>query len=371
MERERVMPLTMKRFTGRTTAGIATVLAGLLVIATLAVTVGQADATGNNRGERRPGDLANCFAFSIDQVGRGNLEAGIERFDGCLADDYTFEFVFFEGGPSIVCPGEGCPIQEFSSRAEMRAVFADQFFQDAGYLATQHQILNLDVDQKGRKADVFAYIQANHFLPDNSVDIAWNDYSFHAERDRLGWKVKSEVIVGTAFLNFQGGPVGGGGDGGGPAIAEGTDIVLRNTLQDPGEAEATYASLFGQADDAFDEFATLSNTASEFPTALGQTGTPAGDINGLYEIDLTENSIDFAVIAAADDPFWSNVFGLFPEGKFDRYYLTFSEPHNITGFSSDNPNLNLRIDSDTVVVVELTAGYDLQPGVSFSVDLNP
>jgi hypothetical protein len=367
------MPLAIRRIKGRATVGVATILAALLVAATLAVTVGQADAA-NNRGERRPGDLANCFAFSIDQVGRGNLEAGIERFDGCLADDYTFEFVFFEGGPSIVCPGEGCPIQDFSSRAEMRALFADQFFQDAGYLATQHQILNLDVDQKGRKADVFAYIQANHFLPDNSVDIAWNDYSFHAERNRLGWKVKSEVIVGTAFLNFQGGPVGGdggdGGDGEESALSEGTDIVLRNTLQDAGEEEATYASLFGQPDDAFDEFATLSNATSEFPTALGQEGTPAGDINGLYNIDLTENSIDFEVIAAADDPFWSNVFGLFPDGKVDRYYLTFSEPHNIKSFTSDNPNLNLRIGSDTVVVVELTGGYDLQPGVSFTVNLD-
>ncbi|MGH1487804.1 MAG: nuclear transport factor 2 family protein [Acidimicrobiales bacterium] len=349
-------------------AGIATVLTTLLVVATLMLTVGQADAS-NSRGELRPGDLTNCFAFSIDQVGRGNLEGGIERFDGCLADDYTFEFVFFEGGPSIVCPGEGCPIQEFSSRAEMRALFADQFFQDAGYLATQHQILNLDVDQKGRKAEVFAYIQANHFLPDNSVDIAWNDYSFKAERDRRGWKVKSEVIVGTAFLNFQGGPVGGGG--GESAISEGTDVVLRNTLQDAGEEEATYASLFGQPDDAFDEFGTVSNSTSEFPTALAQTGTPVGDINGLYNIDLTEDSINFEVIAAEDDPFWMNVFGLFPSGKFDRYYLTFSEPHNITSFSSDNPNLNLRIDSEMVVVVELTGGYDLQPGVAFTVDLNP
>ena len=155
-----------------------------------------------------------------------------------------------------------------------------------------------------------------------------------------------------------------------PPLSEGTDITLRNTLQDPGEAEVTYASLFGQADDAYDEFATLSNSTSEFPTALAQTGTPVGDISGLYDIDFTENSIDFAVLPDDTNPFWSNVFGLFPAGKVDRYYFTFSEPHNVTGFSSDNSSLNVRIDSDTVLVVELTEGYDLQPGVSFSVDLN-
>ena len=154
-----------------------------------------------------------------------------------------------------------------------------------------------------------------------------------------------------------------------PPLKEGLDITLRNTLQDPGEAEVSYASLFGQADDAYDEFATLSNTTSEFSTALAQAGTPAGDISGLYGINFTENSIVFTVLPDNTDPFWSNVFGLFPAGKVDRYYFTFSAPHNISGFSSDNSSLNVRIDSDTVIVVELTEGYDLQPGVVFSVTL--
>lgn len=359
------MSTMRKSVRGRTVAAVAAALAVLATLAIVALAGGQADASGGNRNQ--PADLANCFAFSIDQVGRGDLDGGIERFDECLADDYTFEFAFVAGGPTITCPGEGCPIQEYSSIGDLRARFANDFFVNAGYVATQHQILNVDVTRKGKEAEVFAYIQANHFLPDSSIDIAWNDYSYTAVREKGRWVVKDELIVGTAFLNFQGQPVGGGG---GP-LAEGVDVTMRNTLQDPGEAEATYASLFGQPDDAFDEFATISNSASEFPTALAQAGTPAGDINGLYGIDLTENSIAFEVVAAADDPFWSNVFGLFPDGKVDRYYLTFSEPHSITDFSSDNPNLNLRIDSATVVVVELTGGYDLQPGVSFTVDLNP
>ena len=155
-----------------------------------------------------------------------------------------------------------------------------------------------------------------------------------------------------------------------PPLSEGIDITLRNTLQDPGEAEVTYPSLFGQADDAYDEFATLSNATIEFPTALAQTGTPAGDISGLYNIDLTENSIKFSVLPDNTDPFWTNVFGLFPAGKTDRYYFTFSQAHNITGFSSSESWINVRIDSDTVIVVELSEGYDLQPGVEFNVTLN-
>lgn len=152
-------------------------------------------------------------------------------------------------------------------------------------------------------------------------------------------------------------------------LSEGVNITLRNTLQDPGQPEVTYPSLFGQADDAYDEFATLSNSTTEFATALAQNGTPAGDLSGLYEIDFTETSISFKVLPDNSDPFWSNVFGLFPAGKTDRYYFTFSEAHNVTGFSSSNSALNVRIDSETVIVVELSEGYDLQPGVAFTVNL--
>ena len=131
----------------------------------------------------------------------------------------------------------------------------------------------------------------------------------------------------------------GGDDDDLQPLNEGVNITLRNTLQDPNEAEVTYPSLFGQTDDAYDEFATLSNSSSEFATALAQSGTPAGDISGLYNIDFTESSISFTIVPDNTDPFWTNVFGLFPAGKVDRYYFTFSEAHNISGFSSDNSSL--------------------------------
>lgn len=152
-------------------------------------------------------------------------------------------------------------------------------------------------------------------------------------------------------------------------LSENTSITLRNTLQDPGEMEGTYASLFMQADDAFDEFGTLSNSSSEFPTALAQPGTPFGDISGLYDIDFMETSINFTLLPDSTDPFWPMQFGEFPAGKFDRYYFTFSEPHNISSSSSSNNSVRLRIDSDTVIVVEISEGYDFNPGISFQITL--
>ncbi len=156
------------------------------------------------------------------------------------------------------------------------------------------------------------------------------------------------------------------------SLNEGVNITMRNTLQNPGETEGTYASIFGQPDDAYDEFATLSNSTTEFATALARTGTPAGDVNGLYSINFTETTIEYTLIAEEDDPFWLNVadvFGVIPADKFDRYYYTFSEPHNISGFSSNNSSVNLRIDSDTVIVVEIGEGFNVSTGNSFSITL--
>ena len=154
-------------------------------------------------------------------------------------------------------------------------------------------------------------------------------------------------------------------------LREGVNITMRNTLEEGGP-EGSFPSLFGAPDNAFDESATLSFAESEFPTALMQAGTPVGDIPGLYDIDFTSNQISFKVLPLADDPFWSGVaevFGVFPQGKFDRYYFTFSEAHNIASGVSSNSSVGLRVDSDTVVVVEIGEGYDLSPGISWTIDL--
>lgn len=202
------MPLAKTRHRRRITYTIGAALGLALMV--VAIGAGRASASeGDRGGEKRPEDLTNCFAFGIDAIGRGDFDAGVALWDGCFTDDYSFEFVFFAGGPSIVCPGPDCPIQEFSTRAELRALFVSAFFENAGYQATQHQMLNVDVtNHHGGNAEVFAYIQANHFLPDNSVDISWNDYTIQTVRQHGRWKVQHEQIVGTAFLNFQGTPVG-------------------------------------------------------------------------------------------------------------------------------------------------------------------
>ncbi len=167
------------------------------------------ESASQRGGVDNPQDLALSFAYGIDAVGRGDFDKGVSLWETCFADDYSFQFTFFPGGPSIECPGPKCPIQKFDSRAKLRAEFAQAEFHRQGYLATQHQMLNVELrSRNGNQAEVFAYIQANHFLPDDVVDIFWGDFTIQAvEQDGL-WRVHREEIVGTSFLKFQGAPLG-------------------------------------------------------------------------------------------------------------------------------------------------------------------
>lgn len=186
---------------------IVAIVAALIAGSLLAATQVSAGGGQDSGGETDPADLPTaCFAEGIDDL-ISDFDTALQLWEGCFTDDYSFEAVFFPGGPSFECPGPDCPIQEFSSRAEIKARFAADEFERAGYLATQHQTLNVTVDRTGRRtATVSAYIQANHFLPDNSVDVFWGDYTIEIVKERGRWKVQKETIVGTSFLNFVGTP---------------------------------------------------------------------------------------------------------------------------------------------------------------------
>lgn len=90
----------------------------------------------------------------------------------------------------------------------------------------------------------------------------------------------------------------------------------------------------------------------------------------LYDIDISDNSISFEVVAQAGDPTYGDLFRILEAGTVDRYYLTFDEAQKVSGFTSSNSSVNLRIDSDKVLVVEIGEGYDFKPGQSFTITLN-
>lgn len=91
---------------------------------------------------------------------------------------------------------------------------------------------------------------------------------------------------------------------------------------------------------------------------------------GLYDIDIDKKDITFTVVAASDDPTYGSLFRILEPGTVDRYYLTFDRPQNVNSFSSSDPAVNLRIDSNYVLVVEIGEGFDFQPGATFTISLN-
>lgn len=131
----------------------------------------------------------------------------------------------------------------------------------------------------------------------------------------------------------------------GTAFTGGVEIAIEDLFQVPAGSLAATANV---------------GTAVEFSAYL----------LGLYDIDIDENSITFTVVAAADDPTYGDLFRILEEGTVDRYYLTFDEGQNVNESSSNNTAVNLRTDSDSVLVIEIGEGFDFKPGATFTITLN-
>lgn len=145
-------------------------------------------------------------------------------------------------------------------------------------------------------------------------------------------------------------------------ITLGSSVTVTNTFQSTaftGGAELAIEDLFMQPAGSLAATANV-GSATEFSSYL---------LN-LYDIDIDENSISFDVVAEADDPTYGDLFRVLEADTFDRYYLTFDEAQNVNGFTSSNANVNLRIDSANVLVIEIGEGYDFNPDQSFTITLN-
>ena len=145
------------------------------------------------------------------------------------------------------------------------------------------------------------------------------------------------------------------------AIQLGSNVTVTNTFQSTAfteGAELAIEDLFQQPAGALAATADVS-AAVEFPAYL---------LN-LYDIDIDENSISFEVVAQADDENYGTLFRVLEADTFDRYYFTFESEQDVSSFTSSNASVNLRIDSDKILVVEIGDGYDFKPGQNFEISL--
>jgi len=145
-------------------------------------------------------------------------------------------------------------------------------------------------------------------------------------------------------------------------ITLGSSVTVTNTFQSTAftmDAELAIEDLFSAPAGSLAATANI-GAAVEFPAYL---------LN-LYDIDFNENSISFEVVAQADDPNYGSLFRVLESNTYDRYYFTFDTAQEVEGFTSSNSSINLRIDSDKVLVVEIGEGYDFKTGQSFTITLN-
>lgn len=146
------------------------------------------------------------------------------------------------------------------------------------------------------------------------------------------------------------------------AIFYGSTVTVSNTFESTAftnGAEVAIEDLF-QVPAGSLAATTRVSPAVEFP----------GYLLGLYDIDIDKNSITFEVVAASDDPTYGALFRTLEPDTYDRYYLTFDRAQNVNSFSSSNAAVNLRIDSNKILVVEIGEGFDFQPGATFTITLD-
>ncbi len=146
------------------------------------------------------------------------------------------------------------------------------------------------------------------------------------------------------------------------AVVVGSSVTVNNTFQSiafTNGAELAIEDLFQVPAGSLYATANVGNGV-EFPAYL---------LN-LYDIDISENMISFEVVAQEGDPTYGDLFRVLEAGTVDRYYLTFDTAQNVKKSSASDAAVNLRTDSDRVLVVEVGEGFDFRPGASFTISLN-
>ena len=150
-------------------------------------------------------------------------------------------------------------------------------------------------------------------------------------------------------------------------IKNGALVEIRNTLEiaadvsqgGTGGNELPIETVLGAPEGTYNLTNTVSN-AIEFDDYL----------EGLYDIDISESAITFTLVAAQNDPIYSSFFRTIEPGTFDRYYLTFSNDHDITSASSSDNSAGLNIISSNEIVVVIGEGWNFNPGSTFTLSLN-
>jgi hypothetical protein len=143
----------------------------------------------------------SCYPFGLDQIGRGDVAAGVQEWKTCFAPDFKF-WVFLGFGQPTECPGPRCDLEGATS-IDKRAALARRIYQNAGYVRTSHQLSNQTVSFTGPDTvHIKSYISAWHIKNDGSIVTGVGVWEVDLDRKGEGWLIVNEKlgIVGAGML---------------------------------------------------------------------------------------------------------------------------------------------------------------------------
>jgi hypothetical protein len=138
-------------------------------------------------------NLAGCYADGIDAIGRGNVDAGTEKWKQCFSEDVKFTLSF--GKFTMTCPGEKCSLPASMTGLERRVVLARRTFEGSGYVETSHHLTSLTVTQaNAANAVVRGHLQAWHHRKDGAFVVGLGTWEVKARKTKAGWRITEEQL---------------------------------------------------------------------------------------------------------------------------------------------------------------------------------
>ncbi len=168
---------------------------------------------GRDNAEQEVAELIHCYARGTDAIGDATtqfdpLAAGLAIYRDCFVEEAVFR-AWFPQQPfdAQAFPDfEATPPTSTVNGVQGWAEFVDGVFRGNGYDFTQHVISNVDVDVRGRRATLTAYLTASHVIsgegvggPSRCVAVANGTYSVAAEKLGGRWRATSLDLTLITF----------------------------------------------------------------------------------------------------------------------------------------------------------------------------
>lgn len=138
----------------------------------------------------------NCYPRGLDLIGAGQDAEGVEVWNACYVEDFSFTLDLGWGAPTV-CTASACQLPGDTSIAR-RANFARGVYDQAGFTSTEHSLENTSVELIGSDtAEATSDITAVHFGAGGSVVTGYGQWSVTLSQTSDGWRITDETLTIT------------------------------------------------------------------------------------------------------------------------------------------------------------------------------